>query len=379
MMQQPQFIPCCRNINPSARGCPGNCGFFINADFLYWRADENDLPYAFVQTENGTVTLSNNGVNAFTQFVPVGYFANIDFNWRAGFRVGAGWNTPYGGWDTLINWTWYRNSTIDSVHEDLTFNAGQTQVLTGIVPIVSIFNGTNNRTFTDSARAHWTLLYNMIDLELGRAFYVAEELSLRPFIAVRGGWIDRKLSIEYGLSPLPNNNSGLVVPSGLLFPNTLSFKNNYWGIGPRFGINTDWRFCNGFMILGDLSAALLYGKVFKDHIIDIDYSPWVNFIGFNGAVTPGQTPLTLWDVKNRKHVWRGIPNFQWFLGFGWGDCINCNKMYFSIKAGWEANIYLNIQNFTDDFVINNAAGALGFPSSHTLTLMGATISAKLDF
>lgn len=370
--QQDEFIPCCRDINPSARGCPGNCGFFVTADALWWKAIEEDLPYAYVQTEP---LLFEIGSDFITEELTraTGYLAKIDYNWRAGFRVGFGWNIPYDGWDTLINWTWYRNTSISSVHEDVFFPTtgllgGRPQ--TGVVPIIQLPTIANT-LLTDSARARWTLLLNMFDWEMARAFFVSEGFSLRPFAGVRGGWIDRKLNIHYGLSPVPPGDF-----NSLIFPNDLSFKNNYWGIGPRAGIDIDWRFPRGFMIIGNLSATILYGKVFKNSVIDIDNSPNIN--SFNGDTSSAPIPLENILVKN--HNWRIVPNFQMFWGIGWGDCVNCNKMYFSVRAGWETNIYLNLLNLIDGIGITNGSVApLKFQNSHSLGLVGATVSAKLDF
>ncbi|HSW73035.1 MAG TPA: Lpg1974 family pore-forming outer membrane protein [Chlamydiales bacterium] len=373
-MQQQKFVPCCRNINPSARGCPGNCGFFVTADFLWWRADENDLPYAFVQNQTGPFSFTiadagfNNSVTTFTETIPTfGYVANINYRWRPGFRVGIGWNTPHDGWDTSLEWTWYRNSSIDSVHQDMVLGtvAGTGTLATGVVkqgvtppsPIPEQVTP----IWSDSARAHWTLLFNMIDWELGRAFYVSEGLSLRPFASVRGGWINRKFIVEQG-----NPNLGGTDFSVAFEPSTFFAKNNYWGVGPRFGLNTDWRFCGGWMLYGNMAASILYGHVFRNFETVNDFA---SFVGASRS-----RPLLASNITNKKHVWRAVPNTQVAFGFGWGDCVNCNSMFFSIRLGWEASFFWNMQNFV--LATGNLAG---LSAAHSLSLVGATLSAKLDF
>ena len=36
-----------------------------------------------------------------------------------------------------------------------------------------------------------------------------------------------------------------------------------------------------------------------------------------------------------------VPNLQIFLGLDWGSCLDCDKYYLGINAGWETNIYWN--------------------------------------
>ncbi len=344
--QQQQMMagPCCRNVLCSARACPGNNGVFITADFLWWRADESDLPFALIGT--------NDSVS-----VPSGRIDNMKFKWKPGFRVGIGGDLDYDGWDLYLNWTWYRNSSSTSDSTPV-LTTGTNPVETGVfLPfLLSLSNGGNldGAVSGQNVSAKWRLLFNMIDLELGRDFYVSENLAIRPFIGARGGWINRRFTISL---------TDPVTPVTSALPEFYSAKANVWGVGPRGGFNSAFKFgcARNWMIFGDLAASILYGKVFKDWE-ELDTSG------------PGSDSLIFSRMTATKHHWRAIPNLQLFLGLGWGDCFNCNKMYFGVRLGWEANFYWNLPAF----ITPNTFFA-SLQSAHSLALDGLTLDFKLDF
>jgi len=73
----------------------------------------------------------------------------------------------------------------------------------------------------------------MFDWELGRSYWISKNLSLRPFFGIKGGWINQSINGTYYnliINNVLTNNLG-----------TEHLKNNFWGIGPLGGINTNWR------------------------------------------------------------------------------------------------------------------------------------------
>jgi hypothetical protein len=331
-------VPCTppnRNITPPVRCCGDNMGAIVTADFLYWRADENDLPYGFVN--NSAVATNNDGS-----------VAHINYKWKPGFRVGLGWDTPWDGWDWYFNWTWFRDKSSSSV--SVTTPTAVTGVDAYWINDTARLNAGTLPIVASSAQGNWRLLMNMIDMELGRDFAVSCGLALRPFFGARGGWINRKFSTNYAVNALD-----------LSTPASYSSKVNQWGVGPRAGLNTTWSFaCSGFQLYGNLATALLYGKVNKTQV----------------SISQGTPNIVSGSFSNRQHVWRAIPNVQMFLGLGWGTCFNCNKMYFAAKVGWESNYYWNMQNFAWGS-IGTAPTVLG--GSHALSLNGLTVDFKFDF
>src|SRR5579872_3611586 len=232
-----------RNVTPSARGCPGNCGLYLTAEFLYWQGTETDLWIAFQDT------LFTSTANR------AGRYQRFGFDWEPGFRVGLGWNVPYDGWDLCAKYTWYLNNSSSTFTSPISLPVGINTVF-GFTN--SVITGTGPVLYS-RVKGNWRMNYDIFDLELGRAFFVSRGLSLRPYAGARGGWINRQTDVNY--------SDGLVVLSGGGFtPNTpaigttYSGKVNFWGIGPRIGFEGDWGFFSHFFLFNDISASILYAR-----------------------------------------------------------------------------------------------------------------------
>lgn len=341
----PCYNPCCgpmtyvnHNINPTARCTANNNDFFVTADFLWWTANEDETPFAFV---NSTI-----GPRVVTQ---IGEIANIDYKWKPGFRIGFGWDTCHDYWDLYADWTWYKSSSSSVANAVASVSAGPAGVQ---VPFLFFAPGTGVKAEgveAGKARANWRLLYNMIDLELGRSFFVSCTLAMRPYLSVRGGWINRRFSTIY-ISELVTDRLNLLYNA----------KSNYWGIGPRVGLNTDWKVGMGFELFGNASGALLYGKNTKNYETAV-------------FATPGASAIFS-NISNKKHSWRVVPTAQLNLGLGWGDCFNCNKLYLGIRVGWEVNYYWNLAGF-----VNQDGNQATYTFGKNIDLAGLTVNVKLDF
>lgn len=321
----------------SARGCEIDEGFFVTADFLWWKANDDSINWTLVVTD----TLLNTSSN----FASTHY---VDPNWKPAFRVGMGWNTAHDDWDLYLNWTWYNNTTRESITAETSSAAGMGQIGIAALWLPTVQAG--NR----AANYRWRLRHNMFDIELGRKFFVSRKLALRPFGGVRGGWINRSLTINY-LNP----EASLSPP--VTTPGSYKDENNYWGIGPRFGSNSEWGLGSGFQIYADLAAALLYGQIFKFRARAEEQ--------VSGSLTE------VADFTQNNDRWRVIPNLQLFLGLGWGKCFADQDLFLAIKAGWEVNQYWDLSNFL------NPTRAENFRSEKfsSITLQGLTTKVDFEF
>ena len=95
----------------------------------------------------------------------------------------------------------------------------------------------------------WTLHMDFADLDLGRWYYVGTKLTFRPFIGLRGAWIDQSQNTNY-------QNPGAST--------TLSASNyaktDSWAVGSRGGFNTNWDLNYGLRFIGNGSADILYTR-----------------------------------------------------------------------------------------------------------------------
>jgi len=140
--------------------------FDLFAEFLAWFASQET---ASVWTNVFSVGFNTSTFEA----------KNFDFDWDYGFRLGAGYNFAYDQWDAQLYWTWFRTENRDSVS-----SKSEATVIPEFE--AGLLSGRN----ANSASIHWMILMNMMDWELGRKYWVSRDLSMRPFIGFKGGWID---------------------------------------------------------------------------------------------------------------------------------------------------------------------------------------------
>jgi len=304
--------------NLSSRSwCDSNSPYFF-ADLLYWRAEEGATSWADV-----------------VHIQPETFFnqADLSFGWDFGFRGGIGYNLDYDQWDTRLVYTWFHTKAKDA------YTLSSSDV--GIIS--SEFLGAFielPRTVFGFASIQWAILFNMFDWELGRDFLVSGALSLRPFMGLKGGWIHQTIRSQW------TNPLSLVAEENL--------KNNFWGIGPSGGVNTDWRLGGNssrfFSLFGDFSGAYMWGKWNCSDIY---------FDNFPSKV-----------VVNTPSTFLGSLTFRCFAGIGWATNFNKNRSHFATRIGYEMQFWFNqlkIVTF-DELRLH-----------HDLTLQGGTCDIRFDF
>lgn len=322
-------------VNPSGRPqVRDGVDLFFTADCLLWQAHENGLGYAIKAEEDQPTAsaLYDSSVK------------NMDFNWNFGFRVGLGWNTPHDGWDVTTNWTWFQNKA------NRNLKAGSDDIL---LPTNQFAAGSTAVGYKNST-AKWKLLLNMIDLEMGREFFVSKWMTLRPFIGLRNVWINQKDTITFNKAE----------PTGAQHASLTRGENNYWGIGPRSGLNTQWGLGHGFSIFGNAAFSLLYG------FFDVEAYQ-------NRTLTSGGATNTVVSNSDGIRVGRAISELA--LGLRWDTMFASDCCHFGIQGGWEHLMFFGQNQFKNfSGVAANNAGA-AFANQGDLTIQGYTLSARLDF
>lgn len=304
-----------------------NCGgFYVSADFLYWRSENHGFSYAYELETTDPVGLN------------VGDVIRIHPKWDPAFRVGLGWNTTYDFWDVFLNYTWYRN------------HASETRTSTnGFIPLWPVSAATAGEFSTVTANSKFLL--NMGDLELGRMVYLTKSIAIRPYWGVRGGTLHQKFSNNF------------TIPIGLAnTEETFSARNNYWGVGPRTGVNGEWHLNQGFSVLGKGAGALLYGKTKARTTRNI--------------LEVGTTAFTI-ERQYTDNFYQLVPNLQLSLGLQWQTCFWCEKMFFKMSASWETNIWWD--QFNLPYSLSSVTAPFPTVGSQPLTMEGLTVNFEWDF
>lgn len=321
----------CGLPNISARFQPDSTNFTVLADVLVWCAKESG-------TDNWAEVINTKGSTTNCDI------RSVHFDWNAGFRVGAGYGMKHDQWDTQLYYTWFRTTGTDHVSS----NPGS--VFSAFLGNFYVDNPTGagiSGIAYQKASIDWRIHFNMFDWELGRAFWVSKALSLRPFLAVKGGWIHQSIHTKW---------QNPVVTKGEPFDTGReNLKNNFWGIGPCGGLNTKWilfvRPKHSFSLFGDLSGAIMWGHwTFGD--------VYKNNIGQKVSIKTSKLNSAASMVRT-------------FMGFGWDAIFGQDDWsHFSVKLGYEMQFWLDQLQFYsfDTGILDNA-----------LTLQGGTLEFRFDF
>ncbi|NGX56924.1 MAG: hypothetical protein K1060chlam5_01177 [Candidatus Anoxychlamydiales bacterium] len=256
------------------------------------------------------------------------------FKWDYGFRISTGYHV-HDKWDTALYWTRFHTDA----KRTIPYKPNAT-----IIP--EFFAAFLSGDSPQSMSVKWSLLLNMFDWEIGQSYWVSKELFLRPFLGVKGGWINQSIHGQYynlSIDHILTNNSG-----------SEHLKNNFWGIGPLGGINTKWRTfhfgSNFFDLFGDFSMATMWGT-------------WS--CGDLYKNTADKTSSV--NMNNSK---LGALMFRGFMGIEWNINFNAKKSYLATKLGYEMQLWLN-QLRLATFQLQRL--------HNDLTLLGLTFNCRFDF
>jgi hypothetical protein len=316
-------LPCAYNAPARIEvKCPWD--LFVSASFTYWQPIQSNMEIGVVGSRGAGITLDSRVENFSASFEP-------------GFKVALGMNFDHDSWDSQLAYTWFRGNN----YESLTANSEEVILPLWTLPL-------NGAEF-GSASERWKLHMDLLDWELGRSYYVGRQLTFRPSIALRGAWIRQNVHVAY-TDPVENSAGAI----------DLSGKSHSWAVGPRFGLNTNWIFCDDFRIFGNGAADILYTRY-----------------------TSLKTSETLASVSPQTFVVRQTgygtirTHMELELGLGWGMYIDCYNWYLDFSAGYGFQVFFDqnmFRNFNDDALLSSST----LPNGN-LYVQGLTLTARLDF
>ncbi len=334
---------CYQLTYPSCRfdTCAG-WNFYLTAEGLYWIPKEHGLIIA----QNGIP-----GPGPQTSEVPpqsYNFRGDIErirpgFDW--GFRLGLGYNFCMDEWDTKFVWT--------------SFKTHQNESFSGM--LLNLWGHTDVPSSSGSSfiKAKWDLKYNVFDFELGRAFGAGRCFCLRPYLGVRGAWINQELEIF--------NEALLLNPDpGDFLSTDLTALSNFSGGGFRFGLDGRFDFCWNMSVYGLASYSLLYGNFNSDFLESA-----------SGANEIGDTveDLVIADSRDRFHMGTSCLNLS--MGIQWNRGFACDRFRVGLNLGWEQSLWFQI-NQMNHFQHNLEEGHL-YQENGNLSLQGISFGARVDF
>lgn len=320
-------------ITPNAGPCVA-CGINaeVTADFIYWKVHEDHLAYITSTGQELTATPTQGKA-----FQP-------DFKMEPGFKVGLGLNFEHDGWDSYLQYTWVRARNIK----------GSATLSSNTIFLDTIWEIQVGGVTINNASVNWDLHYfNVIDLELGRNFYVSRYLQLRPHFGFKGTWQKQFYEVTFQETVDGGPTAGNSVTD---FMTQSQF---FWGFGMRAGLDAGWHFSKSFSAVGEVAISGLYGQ-FEVSRTNTSHDNTANLF-----ISGNNSPFAL---SNSFHTI--VPVFEWFAGLRWETYTCDNDYHFSLEAGWEEQFWGDQNQFLA-FLTEGKIGNLNF--------QGLTVKARFDF
>lgn len=280
------------------------------ADLLYWNISED--------TSSTWATVLSDSSGALT-IDP----ANVDFSWHIGFRGGAIYDSQK-FWDAKFSWTFVRATTMD-------YASAPGQILTS-----EFFSGFISENVFFNANLNWKFVFNMFDLNFGHKFAVADNLTIRPYFGLKGGTINQKIIAGW--------NAGIYTAQEIV-------KHNFFGVGPSFGLDSNWHVYKNFSLFADGGLALLWGN-------------WSTNDTYTRPAALLVTPTVI--TTNMSNMQLGTVMYQYILGLAWKYK---GRSSLTVKIGYEMQYWANqlrLPTFQQ------------LPTHGDLTLQGATCRISID-
>lgn len=335
-----------REITPNAGPRVTNgADVYIDADFIYWRMQQDGLGYVF----------SGFGTNSSPNLLgSKGSVQHPGACWEPGFKVSLGVALGHDGWDLGAEYTW-----LNPARSSASKAGTETD---GLYPMWNIANDFNSPVMSvagsatagnvKNASSSWKTTFNVIDLELGRNFFVSQHLKMRPHVGFKGAWQDQDYSVSYysrgNLSNASPNRSS---------HRKMTNNQSYWGFGIRTGLDTAWHFTKSWSIYGDFAVSAMWSQ-FKVTRKDTEVL----------IPTASNTKYTIFNVTNNVHTIK--PVLELGVGLRWETWFSDDDYHFLVQAGWEEQFWSEM---------NQLLSPANQANRGDMSLMGLTVKFRFDF
>ena len=280
--------------------CPRD--FYVHLDGLAFQAKQEGLEYG-IQSSSAPAA-----GQAITQGKVRG-FSDDDSSWdyNPGARFGVGFYLDHDAWNVDFNWTWCHVSNYN--HANAT-SANASPGIGVIIPLWVLGLGSPAGSVGGRSSSSWKANYNVFDLSLAKPFHVSRYLVVNPFFGLRGASITQQYSADYGGT---TTLSGNPIVTRVIH----HIENDFWGVGARAGVCTDWLIGKGWALFGNIAASMLVGNFSVDQRLQL----------------PGSGNQDGLDVDDEFN--QNVPNMEIILGIGWGEYFSKKQYHVGIRAAYE--------------------------------------------
>lgn len=240
-------VPLVLSVPCHAPGCD------LRAGLLYLQPSSDDLGYA-------VVTFEENYSSPVPIASPYWIVESFETNYEPGFEVGGRYAFARPGADVQLNWQRLRTRTLDFIPPMQETGQWVSPFSQTGPPEAETYQemldntGVNDLRYADG-RLEFS--YDAVDLDLGQQVNVGQTMGFRLLAGLRYARVQEQLvSNFYGWEPPANAPFPESVQRWISLNNT----SNFWGIGPRVGLDTACRLGGGWRVTGNFAGALLMGR-----------------------------------------------------------------------------------------------------------------------
>jgi hypothetical protein len=306
-----------------------SCSLNTELSFLYWMPMEENLePGVIIDTTAPTATK--------------GDVIDFDFQYKPGFKVGLGFGFEYDNWDFSALYTRLRST----MKTEPNVAAGR-----HISPLLLMPQITDDNNY-DSLNEKWHLTLDFLDALLSRSYFNGTQLAFCYFFGVRGAWIYQNLINQFG--SVGNTVRGISTANGIVDSNLVS---DSWAVGPRAGLNGNWKIGKGARIYGNGAADLLFTR-------------------YRLSRKESSTLLDFTYDISKKEINCLRAHIDLELGLGWGSHFCDSKWHVDFSAGYTFQAFFD-QNMFRTFYTSGSF--IGEAPHGNLYIQGLTVTAQFDF
>lgn len=314
----------------------------IYADFLWWYAEEEGLALG------QEVLIVREGLNPAT-----GVFAEVrkeskekipKFDFDPGFRLGLFFACG-DCWDTQFDWTHFytKASASGESHLSLTVPPGDTYI--AFVPFWEALA----QNFPDHAHGKWSLKLDLLDWQVGQKYCLSSCFVVRPHLGLRYARVNQNYHVVSNANQTGDFNSASYV-----YDSVARAQCDYWGIGPRLGLDAELQLLCGLSLTGQAAASIVYGKQdahARERFLNAD--PF--FFLFDRFED---------QVHNADHQNQSRTILDLGIGLKWEHCFETCDYSFPIwlSFSWEHHAFYDFNrfNFDSDSFTNTTQGVFDF-------------------
>jgi len=338
---------------PVAPTVQNGADVFLTADFIYWKVDQAGLGYANSAYKPAASTTYSQVVNGAKQH-------STGSKYDPGFKVGLGLQFEHDGWDLYAQYTWLSNGKA----RDSKSNTDSNEFLHAESGYIATFAPISSSTPLSHASGTYQTNFNVVDLEMGRNFFVSRYMTLRPHFGLKGSFIHSRFNQSFTYAnALPTNVANGVAfqttwPAAFKFETVKSAQRSY-GIGIRAGLDPVWHFTRSWGMYGKLAVTAQYTY---NRVDAIDMAYLANSNGTKNSTSGTQ----LARIRGSSH--QITPIIELGLGLTYMTWFYDESYMFDIQAGWEEQVWINYGKYY------NAASYDG-----NLSLQGFTLKFGFHF